>query len=117
MRNYKDNFEKQIWLHEYNGYSPFYLGIGYGDYLKLGSEEFFLHCADWTSGVCDIEFWIKEHLDNLTTKPILDKIYCDISVPKFKPMKCSNGSLEIIENFESLDYKKIFQNWNTSLGI
>lgn len=35
------------------------------DKLKL-SEEKFSHCYDFDAGVCDVEYWITDELNNLS---------------------------------------------------
>jgi len=68
MNTYKwqDNFASGKYIREYDGYSPHYLGIFYGDGLKLGGEDQFMHCADYFSGIGDVEWWDKDELDALT---------------------------------------------------
>jgi hypothetical protein len=67
-REFFKKLETGEYISEWNGYSPFYAGCFYGSDLVLGGEEKFSHCYDFFSGIGDVEWWIKEELDNLTEK-------------------------------------------------
>lgn len=56
------------YLYDWNGYKPHYAGCFYGDKVVLGGEEKFRKCYDFFSGVGDVEWWIKEELNKLTSE-------------------------------------------------
>jgi len=56
------------YIREWNGYLPFYAGCFYGSDVVLGGEEKFSQCYDFYSGIGDMEWWIKEELDKLTSE-------------------------------------------------
>lgn len=59
-------FETGEYISEWNGYTPYYAGCFVGSSVVLGGEEKFSKCYDFFSGIGDVDWWIKEELDNLT---------------------------------------------------
>lgn len=66
MREWVEKFKTGEYLHEWRGFSPFWLGCFYGDSIVLGGEKEFSHCYDFFSGVGDVEWWITAEIDKLT---------------------------------------------------
>ena len=70
------DFEKEIiekldtgeYIHEWNGYSPFYAGCFSADKIRIGGEEKFRHCYGFYSRIVDIDWWNKEELDKFTSE-------------------------------------------------
>jgi len=56
------------YIRKWNGYLPFYAGCFYGHDVVLGGEEKFRQCHDFYSGIGDMDWWIKEELDKLTSE-------------------------------------------------
>ena len=63
------NFDNEIWLHKWRGYSSHFCGSYYGNKLILGDEKKFYHCFDFIDahGV-STSYWIKEELDKLSVE-------------------------------------------------
>ena len=61
-----DNGEyKRSW----KGFSPFYLGSGYGhNNVELGGEEKFNHCHDTWVKHSVVDYWIMEEINKLSTE-------------------------------------------------
>lgn len=66
MRDFVQKLRSGEYLHEWNGFSPFYAGCSYGNDKCLGGEFKFAHCYGSFHGVGDAEWWIKEEIDKLT---------------------------------------------------
>lgn len=66
MREWVEKFKTGEYLHEWRGFSPFWLGCFYGDSVLLGGEKEFSHCYDFFSGVGDVDWWIAAEIDKLT---------------------------------------------------
>ena len=66
MRDHELKFQSGEYIHEYEGYTPFYIGNFYGSNFRLGDEEEFELCAEFFSGIGDVEWWIKKELDSLS---------------------------------------------------
>lgn len=68
VREFSTKLESGEYLREWNGYAPHYAGCFYGSDLVLGGEEKFRQCYGFFSGIGDVEWWIKEELDKLTSE-------------------------------------------------
>ena len=66
-REFVEKFETGEYIHEWNGYSPYYAGC-FVSTAVLGGEEKFSKCYGFFSGIGDVVWWIKEELDKLTSK-------------------------------------------------
>jgi hypothetical protein len=66
MREWVEKFKTGEYLHEWRGFSPFWLGCYYGDGVVLGGEKEFSHCYDFFSGIGDVDWWITAEIDKLT---------------------------------------------------
>lgn len=66
MREWVEKFKTGEYLHEWRGFSPFWLGCFYGDSVMLGGEKEFSHCYDFFSGIGDVDWWITAEIDKLT---------------------------------------------------
>lgn len=66
MREWVEKFKTGEYLHEWRGFSPFWLGCFYGDGVVLGGEKEFSHCYDFFSGIGDVDWWIAAEIDKLT---------------------------------------------------
>lgn len=53
-------------VHYWNGFSPHYAGCFYGDRVRLGGEEKFSHCYDFSAGVAYVDYWVVAELEKLT---------------------------------------------------
>ena len=54
------------YISEFNGYSSQFIGNFYGEHIKLGGQAQFGILAGFHTGICDVEWWIKDKLDNLS---------------------------------------------------
>jgi len=64
-RPHVDKLKNGEYLYTWNGYDPILLGGPYSDYLNVGEERFY-NCIGYFSGICDVDWWVKEELDKLT---------------------------------------------------
>lgn len=67
-RPFMDKLDSGEFIYTWNGFTPHYAGCFYGSTSVLGGEEKFKHCYGFFSGIGDVEWWVKEELDKLSTE-------------------------------------------------
>ena len=65
-REFQDKLKSGEYIHKWNGFSPHYAGCFYGDRVRLGGEEKFSHCYDFSAGVAYVDYWVVAELEKLT---------------------------------------------------
>ena len=75
MRYWQEKLQNGEFITKWNGYTPHYAGCFYGNSTVLGGEEKYRHCYDFVSSIGDVEWWIKEELDKLTTEEQEELLY------------------------------------------
>jgi hypothetical protein len=67
MREHVVKLNSGEYIHEWRGFTPFYIGFGlYGQSTGLGGEEKFHHCCGEFHGIASVEWWIVAELEKLT---------------------------------------------------
>jgi hypothetical protein len=118
MRDFEYKFKSGEYIHEFNGYSPFYLGC-MGSGTNLGSEEPFLDLHGFNCGIGDVVWWDKTKLDNLRQEDInmlLMLLYRNKKLAEYIDEKCDKFSKSLgIDSFliYRLGNKKILDLINT----
>lgn len=103
-------FNKSLHQKHFHGYTPHYLGCFYGDKLKLGGEEEFSHCYDFDAGVCDVEYWITDELNNLS-EANENLLLSLLERNKSFDDMLKNDGWQIVEQFANLVGKETHDIW------